>query len=112
MTAEDHLSLRAFWDSPEGQEVSRKIQEAYTPAPLQERRGESFWRDTEGVRLPFPEDEEIALALGHDANRTFRPMYLARRVSYWPTIMAIFVACVSCAALIAWGVSSALGSHP
>lgn len=80
--------------------------------PLVERRGENFWRaSATGMPVLFPDDVEAANAVPPDASRTFRPAHMARRVSYWPTIVAVIVACASCVALIAWGVEHALRAH-
>lgn len=63
-------------------------------------------------RLALPDDVEASNAIPPDASRTFRPPFLARRVSPWPLIIVVILSTMACAAIIGWFVSAALKAIP
>lgn len=78
-----------------------------------ERRGENFWRDSPANAVPFdfPDDVEATNEIPPCASRTFRPVFLAHRTSYWRATIAAIIATSVCAGLIGWFVAAALEKH-
>lgn len=113
MTPEDIQSVRDFLNSPTGIAMVRKMHESYGPRPLIDTEQPNFWRASPKDALPFPDgvEDEASNAIPPDSSRTFRPMFLARRVSYWPIIIITILATTSCAIMIGWFVSAALEGH-
>lgn len=107
MSAEDHRKLREFWATPAGRDMLARINRAYTVQPMPE----DSWRPSPIGSLPFPSDTEAANPVPPSDSRTFRPVYLAHRTSWWPLIIATIVATSACAILIGWFVSKALERH-
>lgn len=97
--AEDQRAMREFFATPAGRDLTRRVTAAtWTPSPPDAYP--SCLSDTEAGN-PIPPSD----------SRTFRPVYArqARRVSWWPLIIATAVATVACAVLIGWFVAKALG---
>lgn len=113
MTPEDVKALREFFDSPGGKRVLGQIHAGYEVRPITDSQPEAFWRPSPPGSLPYPPDAEVSNEIPLDATRTFRPAYAqqARRVSYWPLIIATMIATVTCAGLLGWFVSAALKAH-
>ena len=113
MTPEDVRSLREFFDSAAGKAMLGQIRAGYEVRPITDSRPEAFWRPSPPGSLPYPLDAEVSNEIPPDSSRTFRPAYAkqARRVSYWPLIIATMICTVACAGLLGWFVSAALKAH-
>ena len=97
--AEDRRAMREFFATPAGRDLTRSVQAAtWRPSPPSDFP--SYLSGTEAGN-PFPPSD----------SRTFRPAYLARSTSYWPAILAVLVAVISCGALITLAVCHALRDY-
>lgn len=113
MNDADRRSLREFFATPAGAAVLAQINQPDTMELLPV----SQWPDSPpsayerrrplGVSL---DDTEAACDIAPDltGSRTFRPVYLARKVSHWPLTIAILIGTGSCAAALTWAVLSAI----
>lgn len=111
MTQADRDMMRAYFGSPEGRRTLDEINRAYySRLAAQAREEASFWRPSPPGSLPYPPDAEVSNEIPPDSSRTFRPAHArqARRVSYWPLIIAAMICTVACAGLIGLFVASAL----